>query len=285
MDWERAWLAPAKINLFLHVIGRRSDGYHTLQTAFRFLDLADTLHFTSRIDGEVVRLTDIPGVPATSDLTVRAARMLQAHCGITDGASIALEKRLPLGGGLGGGSSDAATTLIALNHLWGCGLDTVTLQQLGVRLGADVPVFIHGRACFAGGIGEMFSDIRIPPAWYLLACPQVCVPTREIFCAPELRRDSAPMEPSAWHPGVGRNDLEPVATVRYPAVAQTLATLRQFGTARMTGSGACCFAEFASREEAMAAQLRLPEGTVSHVAKGLDQHPLSAESAIAKLSS
>jgi 4-diphosphocytidyl-2-C-methyl-D-erythritol kinase len=273
--WDRVWPAPAKINLFLHVIGRRTDGYHLLQTVFRFLDHGDELRFAPRDDGRIVLATPLPGVPPAADLTVRAADLLRLRTGVTAGVTIHLSKRLPLGGGLGGGSSDAATTLMALNRLWGAGLSRAELQELGLRLGADVPVFIHGHSCFAEGVGEHFSDVALPPAWYLVTVPSVAVPTAEIFKADDLRRDSPAISPSKWRPGDGHNDLEPIACRLYPEVLGHLQWLRTCGVARMSGSGACCFAEFATEAEAREACERLPEGMAGFVASGLDVHPLA----------
>lgn len=273
-SWDRVWSAPAKINLFLHVVGRRPDGYHLLQTVFRFLDIGDELRFSPREDSEIVLATPLPGVAPESDLTVRAARLLRAHGAVDHGVTIAVNKKLPLGGGLGGGSSDAATTLVALNQLWNCGIAPEELQQLGLTLGADVPVFIHGHACFAQGVGDRFSDVTLPPAWYLVTVPDVSVPTAEIFRAPELRRDTAIMRPEDWRPGLGDNDLEAVATARYPEVARHLVWLRARGLARMSGSGACCFVEFADESAANAALSELPSDMHGFVGKGLDIHPL-----------
>jgi 4-diphosphocytidyl-2-C-methyl-D-erythritol kinase len=273
-DWQRDWPAPAKINLFLHVVGRRADGYHLLQTVFRFLDFGDVLRFSPRSDGEIVAAHALPGVDAETDLTVRAARLLREAAGGREGATIALEKRIPMGGGLGGGSSDAATTLLALNRLWQCGLSSEELQALGLRLGADVPIFIHGRSAFAEGIGERFSDLALPPAWYLVTMPGVAVPTVEIFRSPDLRRDTPAMRASDWRPGLGCNDLEPVACRLYPEVGEHLAWLRERAPARMSGSGACCFAEFATEASARAALAALPAGMRGLVAHGLDSHPL-----------
>lgn len=273
-SWESAWPAPAKINLFLHVVGRRNDGYHLLQTVFRFLDHCDFLRFSPRDDDDIVLAAPLPGVPPEADLTVRAAKALREAAGLRRGVTIALEKRLPMGGGLGGGSSDAATTLLALNRLWGCGLGEAELCRLGLALGADVPVFIHGRSCFAEGVGERFTDADLPPAWYLVTTPAVTVPTAEIFRAADLRRDTPSMSPAQWRPGMGGNDLEPVACRLYPEVARHLAWLRQRGPARMSGSGACCFAEFADAAAARAALARLPPDMSGFVARGLDRHPL-----------
>jgi 4-diphosphocytidyl-2-C-methyl-D-erythritol kinase len=200
-DWDREWPAPAKLNLFLHVVGRRDDGYHLLQTVFRFLDFGDTLRCEPRTDGAIVRVDPLPGVPPESDLVVRAALALRAATGSATGVSLHLDKRLPMGGGLGGGSSDAATTLLALNRLWGTGLDSLQLQRIGLALGADVPIFVHGHAAFAEGVGERFTDLALPPAWYLVLVPAVAVPTPEIFRSTRLRRDTPAILPGDWRPG------------------------------------------------------------------------------------
>ena len=276
-DWRSPWPAPAKLNLFLHVVGRRSDGYHLLQTVFRFIDRADTLRFEPRTDERIELATPMPGVEAEHNLVVRAARALQAATGCGKGATLHLEKRLPQGGGLGGGSSDATTTLIALNHLWRCGLDAASLQRIGLALGADVPIFIHGRSAFAEGVGERFRDIVLPEAWYLVLTPPVEVPTAAIFTAPDLRRDSAPVSADTWQRVAGSNDLEAVACRLYPDVARHLAWLKTRSAARysaMTGSGACCFAEFASENDAKAAEASLPADMKGFVARGLPHHPL-----------
>lgn len=272
--WDSAYPAPAKLNLFLHVVGRRADGYHLLQTMFRFVDYGDTLHFTPRDDGQVRLLNPLPGVPEESDLTVRAARLLQQEVSCTRGVDIRLEKRLPMGGGLGGGSSDAATVLLALNHLWQLGLSRERLQALGLTLGADVPVFIFGRTAFAEGVGEALQAVSAAPAWYLVLQPPVAVPTVDIFRAPELKRDTPAMAAAEWRPGLGGNDLEPVACARFPEVARHLAWLQRFGRARMSGSGACVFAEFPDQAEAEAALAQLSPDMRGWVAPGLDSHPL-----------
>jgi 4-diphosphocytidyl-2-C-methyl-D-erythritol kinase len=273
-EWARDWPAPAKINLFLHVVGRRSDGYHLLQTVFRFIEFADTLRFTPRSDNAIVLRTPLPGVPPEQDLTVRAARLLREAAGIDHGVIITLEKRLPLGGGLGGGSSDAATTLLALNYLWNLGIDRAGLQQIGLRLGADVPIFIHGRAAFAEGVGEQFTDVALAPAWYLVLVPPVAVPTAEIFRAADLRRDTPSMTPALWQPGSGGNDLLPVACRLHPEIGRHLEWLGRTGVARMSGSGACVFAEYDCEREARAAFDALPNDMRGFVARGLDRHPL-----------
>jgi 4-diphosphocytidyl-2-C-methyl-D-erythritol kinase len=274
--WQRDWPAPAKLNLFLHVVGRRDDGLHLLQTVFRFIDHGDTLRFTPRDDGRIVLATPLPGVLPAQDLTVRAALALQQTAGIRQGVEIHLEKRLPMGGGLGGGSSDAATVLLALNHLWQAGLSRTRLQALGLALGADVPVFIHGRTTFAEGVGERFTDITLtlPPAWYLVLTPPVAVPTAQIFSSALLRRDTPAIRAADWQPGWGGNDLEPVACALHPEVARHLAWLRQYAPARMSGSGACVFAGFPDEAAACQVHAALPADMQGFVARGLDAHPL-----------
>jgi len=274
-DWRRDWPAPAKINLFLHVVGRRADGYHLLQTVFRFLDFGDTIRCEPRGDGRIVTATPLPGVPPETDLTVRAATALRAATGATVGVTLHVDKRLPMGGGLGGGSSDAATTLIALNRLWQTGLEPAELQRIGLALGADVPIFIHGHTAFAEGVGERFTDLLPAPAWYLLLVPDVAVPTAEIFRSTHLRRDTPAIAAGNWTPGFGHNDLEGVACALYPEVRRHLDWLRRFGDARMSGSGACCFVEFDRESAARAALAALPADMRGFVAAGLDRHPLA----------
>lgn len=274
--------APAKLNLFLHVIGRRADGYHLLQTAFRFIDYGDDLTFTPRPDGLIRRVSALPGVEEAQDLSVRAARLLQKEAGCVMGVDIGIVKRLPMGGGLGGGSSDAATTLIALNRLWKTGVSRERLQQLGLTLGADVPVFVFGQSAFAEGVGERLQALRLPPAWYLVLVPELAVSTAEIFSAAELTRNTNAITIAPFSVGLardipGRNDLEPVVCGRYPQVARHLEWLRQFGDARMTGSGACVFCAFSNEEAARRALSELPSGMRGFVARGLDRHPLWSE--------
>lgn len=273
-DWSSQWPAPAKLNLFLHIVGRRADGYHLLQTLFRFVSHGDMLQFAPRSDAQVVLATPLPGVAPETDLTVRAAHILQNQTGCRQGVTISLDKRLPMGGGLGGGSSDAATVLMALNHLWGLGLSRQRLQEIGLSLGADVPIFIYGRNAFAEGVGEAFTPVDLPPVWYLVLEPPVQVPTAEIFRVPHLRRDSPAIAASDWHPGYGGNDLEPVAAELYPAVAEYIGWLSAFAHVRMSGSGACVFAEFERRSEAEAVLSQLPQGMRGWVAEGLSAHPL-----------
>ena len=275
-DWHSVYPAPAKLNLFLHVVGRRDDGYHLLQTAFRLVDHGDSLRFSPRADGEIRLATPLPGVPPDSDLTVRAARLLQAETGCRLGVEIAVDKRLPMGGGLGGGSSDAATVLLALNHLWQLGLPRARLQQIGLTLGADVPVFVGGRNAFAEGVGESLQPLDLPPAWYVVLEPPVAVPTAAIFGAPELKRDTVPMAAADWAPGVGGNDLQAVAVACFPPVAEYLRWLAARAPARMSGSGACVFAEFSCPQAAQAVLGELPSTMVGWVAAGLERHPLYA---------
>lgn len=280
--------APAKLNLFLHVTGRRTDGYHLLQTVFQLLDYGDLLHFEMRTDGEIRRATEVAGVPEESDLIVRAARLLRsAAAGKRDaeklGANIAIQKRLPMGGGLGGGSSDAATTLIALNHLWETGLSRSDLMALGLQLGADVPFFLFGESAFAEGVGEALLPVSTPDCWYLVIEPGVSVPTASIFSSPELTRNSKPVRitdfSEASITGFGKNDLQVVATRLFPPIAKALEWLRPYGEARMTGSGACVFCAFAREHDADQAlnQLREtgPGNWKAWKARAIERHPLS----------
>lgn len=281
-NWASSYPAPAKLNLFLHVTGRRADGYHSLQTLFRFLSLEDTLRFVPRSDGRIALANPIPGVAPETDLTVRAAEALRQAADIQDGVTIHVTKRLPMGGGLGGGSSDAATVLIALNYLWRLGGSQAELQALALPLGADVPVFVFGQSAFAEGVGECLSPVDLPAAWYLIVHPGVAVPTAGIFTAPDLRRDTPVIDPTAWAEalgqGVGANDLEVIAARLYPEVATVLEWLRQqpeaAGRVRMTGSGACVFAVFEAETAAQAVLQRLPSAWQGWVTPGLNRHPL-----------
>jgi len=275
MQW---FPAPAKLNLFLHVLGRRADGMHLLQTVFRFIDLQDRVGIAPSGSGDLALVSPLPDVPPESDLCLRAARLLKSATGSPAGARIALEKRIPMGAGLGGGSSDAASVLIALNRLWGTGLSVPALMELGVKLGADVPVFLFGRNAVGEGIGERLRALDLPPAWYLVLVPQVSVSTREIFSDSALTRDTEPLKMSPFLPGQGRNDLEAVVTRRYPEVARHLEWLRKrMPGARMTGSGACVFAEFTTEGEARAFHSQLPETMHGFVAQGLERHPLRSD--------
>jgi len=270
--------APAKLNLFLHVVGRRADGYHLLQTVFRFLDFGDSLEITPRQDGVIRLRTQLPSVPEQQDLCWRAAHLLQTHTGSRLGVDIALVKRLPMGGGLGGGSSDAATVLLTLNRLWKVNLPRVELQALGLKLGADVPVFVFGRSAFAEGVGEILTPWTPAPASYVVLTPPVHVSTPAIFAHPGLTRNTPSIRIAALFDGFGRNDLEPLASALYPEVAEYLAWLNCHGgclsKARMTGSGACVFAGFPSRAEAESVFALRPGHMNGFVADGLDQHPL-----------
>jgi 4-diphosphocytidyl-2-C-methyl-D-erythritol kinase len=266
--------APAKLNLFLHVVGQRTDGFHLLQTVFRLLDVGDTLHISITQDGGIARTTPIPGVDEAQDLTLRAAKLLQAETGCTLGAQIKVDKRLPMGGGLGGGSSDAATVLLTLNRLWNVNLPRQRLLELGLQLGADVPVFVFGRNAWAEGIGEQLQAITLEPASYVVLTPDVHVSTPAIFASRELTRNTLPIKMAAFFRGYGHNDLESVACRHYPAVASALEWLKQFGDARMTGSGSSVFLECQSETEAQRIFAQKPENIAGFVARGIEQHPL-----------
>jgi 4-diphosphocytidyl-2-C-methyl-D-erythritol kinase len=279
---SQAWPAPAKLNLFLHVTGRRADGYHSLQTAFQLLDYCDEILVEPTQDGVIRRLAGAPGIDPGEDLVVRAAERLQAASGCARGARISVHKRIPLGGGLGGGSSDAATVLVALNQLWQLGWTTERLAALGLALGADVPLFVHGRSAWAEGIGERLTPISLPPAWYLVICPDCAVSTAAVFADPELTRNSAETTISGFLSAGGRNDCAHVVRLRYPAVAAALRwlTARSGGRpARLTGTGGCVFAAFASAAEAQARLEGLPQRWTGFVARGLAESPLLARSA------
>ena len=276
MTVPQAWPAPAKLNLFLHITGRRADGYHLLQTVFQFLEFGDELEFEVREDGRILRNEGPDGVPAESDLTVRAARLLQERSGTRLGAAIKLRKRLPQQAGLGGGSSDAATTLLVLDRLWGTGLGRQRLAALGLELGADVPVFVGGEAAWAEGIGEILTPLDLPEPWYVVLQPDCRVATREIFQAPELTRNSAPIKIARFRSGETRNDFEPVVRSRYPEVSEALDWLGGHAPARLTGSGACVFAEFADEAGARRVYAALPLGWRGFVARGCNRSPLMA---------
>ncbi len=287
-SFSDAYPAPAKLNLMLRVTGRRADGYHLLQTVFRFIDFGDNLRFRVRQDGVIARVNDVAGVPPDSDLCVRAARLLKQITGTALGADIHLDKRLPMGGGLGGGSSDAATTLLALNQLWGTAVPRLQLVDLSVKIGADVPVFVFGRNALAEGIGEQLQALDLPPAWYVVLCPPVAVPTASIFAHPDLKRDSQKVTIQGfsgsvdtcreWLAANAGNDLQALVVRLYPEVARYLAWLSRFGAALMTGSGACVFAPFDSEAEAKQVLARFytewPAGMHGFVAQGLPNHPL-----------
>jgi 4-diphosphocytidyl-2-C-methyl-D-erythritol kinase len=281
--------APAKLNLFLHVTGRRPDGYHLLQTVFQLVDFSDLLHFEVRADDQIRRRTEIPGVPEQSDLIVRAAGLLQTAirekagaAGVTAaalGANISIEKKLPMGGGLGGGSSDAATTLLALNHLWQGGLSREELMALGLQLGADVPFFLFGRNAFAEGIGETLQKLDTPDLWFVIIQPGVTIPTALIFSSSELTRNTKPVKMTDFSIGTkklfGKNDLEPVAAKQFPEVADAIKWLSKYGEARMTGSGACVFCGFTQEDQADEVLKLVPSHWKAWKAKAMQEHPLA----------
>ena len=275
--------APAKLNLFLHIVGRLPDnGYHLLQSVFTPIDLCDVIRIQVRDDGRIERVNDVPGVPADEDLAVRAAKLLQEASGSTFGASIELDKRIPMGGGLGGGSSDAATVLLVLNRLWKTGFDEEALGEIGLALGADVPFFVQASPAWVEGIGDRLAPFDLPPAWYLVVAPSVSVPTSSIYAAPELTRntEALKMEDFSAHPpdfltdARFRNDMEAVVVARHAEVREALEWLAKRAKARMTGSGGCVFAAFASREAAQQVLDGLPAKMKGFVARGLDHHPL-----------
>jgi 4-diphosphocytidyl-2-C-methyl-D-erythritol kinase len=266
--------APAKINLFLHVTGRRADGYHTLESLFVLVDLADTLTFARRDDGVIRRVRDLAGVPAGDDLALRAARAMQQASGTRFGVDYAIDKRIAMGAGLGGGSSDAASTLLALNRLWSLGWPRAALAALALPLGADVPFFVGGASALARGIGEVLTPVTLPALWIVLVLPPVSVPTAAVYAAPELTRDTPSVKMSVFSAVYGRNDLEPVAAARYPEVASALNALRRVAPhARMSGSGAAVFAAFGSEREAHAAAARVSS---ARVVRALPVHPLAS---------
>ena len=268
------WPAPGKLNLMLRVVGRRSDGYHLLQTVFQFIDRCDWLSFDVSNDGRVGLQALLPDVPEEQDLTVRAARLLQKAAGCPHGAEIQVEKRLPMGGGLGGGSSDAATTLVALNKLWNIGFSMQRLSELGVQLGADVPVFVHGYSAWAEGIGERLTPIELPTPWYVVILPECHVSTARIFSSPDLTRDSKPITIENFIFGSQDNDCLAVVTQTHPPVRAALSDLARFGKSRLTGTGACVFAAFDSLARAQDVASELSERWWAFVTKGVNRSPL-----------
>lgn len=274
-DGWSAWPAPAKLNLFLRITGRRPDGYHLLQSVFRLLDWGDTVHLRVRADGAIRRMgTSVPGVAEADDLLVRAANLLKNETNCSQGADISAEKRIPVGGGFGGGSSDAATVLVVLNRLWNTGLSTQRLAELGLRLGADVPIFVHGENAWAEGVGEQLTPIALPPAWYVLADPGVHAPTAALFQAPDLTRNAPPAKMSDFVSGhLLGNAFEPVLRRREPAIEAVFQALARIGTPRLTGSGSGCFVEFAQRAQAEAALAEL-SGVRAWLAPGVARSPL-----------
>lgn len=288
---ETAWPAPAKLNLFLHIVGRRPDGYHRLQTLFQFLDHGDTVYLRPRRDGRIRRVAPVAGVPEGQDLAVRAARRLQAHTGRRLGVDIRVQKRLPMGGGLGGGSSDAATVLVALNAIWRTGLDLEALARLGLKLGADVPVFVRGEAAWGEGVGEALTPAVLDEPWFLVIHPGPGIATAEVFASPGLTRNTPAMKiPPLLPPGAGgysvagvmagtRNDCQAVVSERYPAVREALDWLARHAPSRMTGSGACVFAPFPDETRARAVLVRLPSRWEGFVARGRRRSPLYTRAA------
>jgi 4-diphosphocytidyl-2-C-methyl-D-erythritol kinase len=289
--------APAKLNLFLHVTGRRPDGYHLLQSVFQLIDHGDTLHVDLRADERIVRTTEVPGVPEEQDLIVRALRALQGeyarrHGRLPPGLDVAIDKRLPMGGGLGGGSSDAATALMAANHLWQAGLTDEELMALGLPLGADIPFFLFGRTAFAEGVGEALQPVDGPDCWYVVVEPGVQVPTVAIFTAQDLTRDTKAIIISDFSRrqidskdliGFGKNDLQDVAARLFPPVAEAIEWLGAYGAARMTGSGACVFSAFSSEQEAERVVQQVPAKWKAWKAKAITQHPMKSLLQIAEL--
>ncbi len=268
------WPAPAKLNLMLRIVGRRADGYHRLQTVFQLLDWCDRISFAWRRDERVTLARPLPGVPPEQDLTVRAAESLRRATGVRRGVEIRVEKRLPMGGGLGGGSSDAATVLVALNALWRLGLSEAELIELGVGLGADVPVFIKGLAAWAEGVGEELIPLDLPEPWYVIVLPPCHVSTAAVFAAPDLTRNSPPATISDFLAGMRVNDCLPVVRRMHPEVDAALEALSAFGAAQMTGTGACVFAAFPGREQAERAAVSLARSWRVQVARGLNRSPL-----------
>ena len=285
----QTFLAPAKINLFLHITGRRADGYHTLQSVFELLDFYDIIRIRANNSGEIKRVNAVENVPESQDLTIRAALALQKATGCQQGADIFVEKQIPMGGGLGGGSSDAATVLLALNHLWDLHLTRVQLMQIGLTLGADVPVFIFGQTAWAEGIGEVLSPVDLPQqstnnaqeAHYVVLTPNIQVPTMQIFAHPRLTRDTKPLKIADFSSTAFnhltnecfKNDLEGIVCEIFPAVASTLKWLNQFGEARMSGSGASVFVKVNSKQIADELFAKKPANTNGFIAKGLNKHP------------
>ena len=267
-------LAPAKLNLFLHITGRRDDGYHLLQTVFQFLDYSDEIELSMREDGEIKRLSGLEAVSAEDDLVVKAASLLKQYTQTTLGVDISVNKKLPVGGGLGGGSSDAATVLVGLNQLWSCHLSIDQLADLGLKLGADVPVFVHGKAAWAEGVGEQLEPINLPEDWFVVVHPNVFVSTAEIFSDKGLTRDCEPFKIARFLEGYGSNVFEPVVRKKHQEVANALDWLSSYSPARLTGSGSCIFAKFPNKNVAQSVLNELPSRWFGFVAKGLNKSPL-----------
>ncbi len=272
--WLDKWPAPAKLNLMLRIVGRRADGYHLLQTVFQIIDVCDWLRFTPLAEDKVALANLLPGVAEQDDLTVRAASLLKEATGCKQGVLIEVEKNLPMGGGLGGGSSDAATVLVALNHLWGLSVPQEELMRLGLQLGADVPIFVYGRSAWGEGVGERLQAISLPECWAVVLKPDCHVNTKEIFCAPDLTRDSKPITIDVFTDGDLRNDCEAAVVARYPLIKAALEALSRHGRSRLTGTGACVFALFDDEAGANAAAEDLRRDWRVYVAKCQNASPL-----------
>lgn len=275
--WAEKWPAPAKLNLMLRIIGQRSDGYHLLQTVFQFIDLCDWIRFHPADNGRVSLYRPTPGVPEDDDLTIRAARLLKVETGCERGVCIEVEKNLPMGGGLGGGSSDAATTLVMLNLLWDLQLSMEKLMELGLTLGADVPVFIYGHSSWAEGVGEKLEKINIPEQWVVVVKPDCHVNTKEIFLAKDLTRDSKSIRIADFIAGQHQNDCLAVVRESYQSIKDALVDLSEFSEARLTGTGACVFAQFESEEAAAGSYLSLQKRWQVYLVKGLNESPLFSQ--------
>ena len=271
---ETLWPAPAKLNLFLHVTGRRPDGYHELQTLFQLIDLCDSIGVTPRRDGRIERVAGADGVAPEDDIVLRAARALKLASGTAYGALLRVGKSIPIGAGLGGGSSDAATTLLVLNRIWGCDLSPAELAELGAGLGADVPVFLHGSSAWAEGTGDKLKSVALPERWYVIIRPGISVSTAEVFQAPELTRNSPLITIRGFFESGGRNDCEPVVCARYPEVREALEWLSHSAPAHLTGTGSCIFAAFASAAAAADVAARVPDRWTGFVARGLNTSPV-----------
>jgi 4-diphosphocytidyl-2-C-methyl-D-erythritol kinase len=271
------WPAPAKLNLFLHITGRRQDGYHELQTLFQLLDWGDEVEIENLPDGDVSRTHDIEGIPEENDLSIRAGRLLKSETGCTNGARITLTKDIPTGAGLGGGSSDAATVLVALNQLWGCGLSVAKLSELGLQLGADVPLFINGKSAWAEGIGERIQSFELEPAWYVLVFPGIFVSTEQVFGSPDLKRDSQAITPADYQYSRTRNDCEKVVLEQLPVLAEIMSELQQWGDPRLTGTGSCIFIPVNEKNEANRITTELKSLYNVRAVRGVKSSPLLAK--------
>ncbi len=276
-EWRNpafSWPAPAKLNLFLHITGRRPDGYHLLQTIFQFLDYGDSLAFEVLDSPQIIIQPAVPGVAPQDNIIYKAAAHLQQRHAISRGVKVTLKKRLPMGGGLGGGSSDAATTLLALNKLWDLNLDKATLMDIGLKLGADVPIFIYGHSAWAEGVGEQLSPVELPEKWFIVLFPNIHIDTGTIFSSSDLTRDKVPIKIRDFLQGRTENVCQPVVEKRYPEVGEAIAWLDQFSEARLTGTGACIFAAFDSEQSAKAVAEQVPTKWQHFVAKSLNQTPI-----------